>query len=121
MVAAAFRKLVVRHRWRVVGLVLILAACAFVGFRVGHGSRIATEQVSCLSAQGAISCTLGDGWVASVPLDVAWSDSGGTFHESARPKCLPPTGRGLEEPVQISWTKVDVGGIGWRQIVWVGC
>jgi hypothetical protein len=121
MAGTEFREVLVRHRWWVFGLALVLAACAFAGFTVGRGSRVATEEVSCLSAQGTIGCTLHDGWDVSVPLDVAWTDSNGTFHEGGRPRCLPPTGRGLEGPVRIAWTKVEAGGSGWRQVVWIGC
>lgn len=91
------------------------------GFATGRGSRVVTEEVSCLSMEGQIGCTLSDGWDVSVPLDVAWTDAHGTFHEEGRPRCLPPTGRGLEGPVRLAWTKVEAQGIGWRQVVWVGC
>jgi hypothetical protein len=77
--------------------------------------------VGCLSAEGVISCTLSDGWDVSVPLDVAWTDAAGSLHESGRPDCLPPSGRGLEGPVRISWTKVDVDGTGWRPVLRVAC
>ncbi|MCW2773462.1 MAG: hypothetical protein JWN91_1788 [Nocardioides sp.] len=111
-------KAVVRRRWAVAGLVIALMAVAFAGFAVGRGSRVVTEDVGCLSAEGVIGCTLRDGWDVSVPLDVAWTDAQGTFHQGGRPQCLPPTGRGLEGPVRIAWTKVEAGGIGWRQVVW---
>jgi hypothetical protein len=99
----------------------VLVAVAFAGFAVGRNSRVVTEEVGCLSAQGTIGCTLHDGWDVSVPLHVAWTDANGGFHEGGRPDCLPPTGRGLEGPVRIAWTKVKAGGTGWRQVVWVGC
>lgn len=117
----ALGEVLVRHRWAVLGLVLALAACLFAGFRVGRGSQVATEEVSCLALRAQIGCTLHDGWDVSVPLDVPWTDSSGTFHESGRPDCLPPTGRGATGPVRVVWTKVEVGGSGWRQVVWVGC
>jgi hypothetical protein len=121
MAATALEEAFVRHRWWVAGLVVALAASAFVGFTVGRGSPVATEEVRCLSAEGTIGCTLRDGWDVSVPLDVAWTDSKGVFHDDGRPDCLPPTGRGRSGPVQIAWTKVEAGGVGWRQVVWVRC
>ena len=102
------------------GLVLVLAACVFAGFTLGR-SRVATEDVSCLSVERQVGCTLKDGWDVSVPLDVSWTDAGGVFHQSGRPDCLPPTERGLVGPIQVAWTEVDVEGTGWRQVVWVGC
>lgn len=45
----------------------------------------------------------------------------GTFHEGSRPECLPPTGRGLEGPVRITWVPVEADGMGWRQVVAVTC
>lgn len=118
---ATLQQAPLRRRWLAIGLVLALGFPAFVGFVVGRGSPVTTEEVSCLSAQGTIQCTLSDGWDVSIPLDIAWTDAGGAFHEDGRPDCLPPTGRGLEGPVRIAWTKVDAGGVGWRQVVWVGC
>jgi hypothetical protein len=91
----------------------VLVAVAFAGFRVGRDSKVATEEVSCLALEAQIGCTLNDGWDVSVPLDVSWTDSSDTFHESGQPDCLPPKDHGA--------TKVEVGGSGWRQVVWVGC
>jgi hypothetical protein len=59
-------------------------------------------------------------WTYGVPLDVAWT-SDGTFNEGGRPECLPPTGRGLTDVVQLTWVEVDAGGTGWRDVVAVGC
>ncbi len=97
----------------------VAVACA--GFAVGRSSRVVTEEVSCLSAQGTISCVLHDGWYVSVPLRVAWTDANGGRHEGGRPDCLPPSGRGWEGPVRLAWTYVEVDGTGWRQVLWVGC
>jgi len=110
-----------RTRWAVPLAVLVLAVVVFVGYMAGRSERVVTEEVGCLSAQRVIGCTLSDGWDISVPLDVAWTDVSGMFHESGRPDCLPPTGRGLEGPVRISWTEVEVDGMGWRQVLQVAC
>ena len=101
--------------------VLMLVAVGFIGYTAGSNSRVVTEEVGCLSAEGVIGCTLDDGWDVSIPLDVSWTDAEGTVHESGRPECLPPTGRGLEAPVRVSWTEVDVDGTGWRQVLHVAC
>ena len=77
-----------RYHWALLGLLLALVAVAFAGFAVGRDSRVVTEEVGCLSAQGTIGCTLHDGWDVSVPLDVAWTDANGGFHEGGRPECL---------------------------------
>jgi hypothetical protein len=101
--------------------VLVLVAVGFLAYRAGSTSRVVTEEVGCLSAEGTIGCVLSDGWDVSIPLDVSWTDARGAFHDGGRPRCLPPTGRGLEGPVRISWTEVEVDGIGWRQVLHVAC
>lgn len=111
----------VRSRVLLVVAVLVLAAVALVGYLAGSTSRVVAEEVGCLSAEGVIGCTLSDGWEVSIPLDVPWTDAGGAFHQGGRPSCLPPTGRGLEDPVRVSWTEVDVDGTGWRQVLHVAC
>ena len=121
MTMTAPTELLTRRQWSTTILVVALAIGALVGFLVGHRSTLHTESVECLSAEGVISCTLDDGWDISIPLDVAWTDATGSYHGSGRPACLPPTGRGLEDPVQVAWTKVTADGVGWRQVVWVGC
>lgn len=101
--------------------VLVLLVVGFLGFRAGSASRVVSEEVGCLSADGIIGCTLADGWDVSVPLDSSWTDAQGQFHEAGRPDCLPPTGRGLEGAVRLWWTEVEVDGTGWRQVVHVQC
>jgi hypothetical protein len=102
-------------------LLLAFALIGIGGYSAGRGSRVVTEDVECLSASGVIGCTLDDGWDVSIPLDIAWTDKAGAFHEGGRPDCLPPTGRGLEGPVRVSWTEVDVDGTQWRQVLAVSC
>lgn len=57
------RDLLFGRRRAVMGIVVVLAlaACAFTGFAAGRGSSITSEDVRCLSAEGAIMCTLKDG------------------------------------------------------------
>ena len=105
------------------------AACLVLGLGIGYivgQQRPAMHQaeVTCLSAVGAISCTddpepgHGEFWV---PRDVAWTDSSGSLHMDGRPECLPPTGRGTEGPVGITWLTVEVSGTSWKQAVGVEC
>ncbi|GAA2002625.1 hypothetical protein GCM10009719_09720 [Nocardioides kribbensis] len=108
-----------RRRLLATGALVVVAAG--LGFAVGRDARVVEEDVSCLSAQGTISCELEDGWTVSVPRDVAWTDRRGAFHQGGRPTCLPPTGIGLEGPVRVWWVAVDEQGVGQRQVVRVAC
>jgi hypothetical protein len=123
------------HRSRLAGIMpgpraaAAASACLLLGLGIGYGigqQRPAMHhaEVRCLSAVGAISCTddpnAGNGEFG-VPRDVAWTDANGVFHEGDRPECLPPTGRGLEGPVDITWVEVEVSGTSWRHVVGVEC
>ena len=103
----------------------LLVLGVVVGYAVGQQRPAMKEaEVRCLSATGAISCTddadtgQGEFWV---PRDVAWVDSGGSLHVGDRPDCLPPSGRGTEGPVKITWITVEVSGTSWKQAVGVEC
>lgn len=100
-----------------VAVMLVLAA-AVLGYLLGRQDpREHVEEVSCLSAVGTISCELEDDWTIAIPRGVTWTDVHGAVHEGTRPECLPPTGRGLEGPVRITWVPVDVdGGAGGRSL-----
>ena len=104
-------------------------ACLVVGLGLGYAvgqqrPAMHEAEVGCLSTVGDISCTddpdpgHGEFWV---PRDVAWIDPNGSFHMGDRPECLPPTGRGVEGLVGITWVKVEVSGTSWRQVVGVEC
>jgi hypothetical protein len=102
----------------------LLAAVAIgvvlAAFAAGQRNpRVVEEDVRCVSGQGTISCELSDDWHVGVPLDVRWVDVSGGSHEGDRPECLPP--RGLEGPVRVAWTPVEVDGMGWRQVLSVTC
>jgi len=71
------------------------------------------------SAEGAMSADDGD-WTYGIPLDVAWRDGRGTYHDSGRPECLPPSGQ-EQGPVQLTAVPVDVGGVKFRQVIFVDC
>ena len=105
-----------------VGAVVLVLAAAVLGYLLGRQDpREHVEEVSCLSAAGVISCELEDDWTIAIPRHVMWTDVRGTVHEDTRPACLPPTGRGLEGPVRVTWVPVEADGMGWRQVVAVTC
>lgn len=109
-------------RLPVVAAVLLLVVVALLAYWAGRSqSRVVEAEVGCLSAVGTISCELPDGWTVGVPKDVGWTDIRGASHEDGRPACLPPSGRGLEGPVRLSWVPAEVDGRSWRQVVWVTC
>jgi hypothetical protein len=110
-----------QRRWSALALAGALLVGAIAGYLLGHRTALHTESVRCASALGSITCTMKDGWMVAVPLDLSWTDAAGSLHDGGRPVCLPPTGRGLEGPVEIAWTKVEADGASWRQVVWVGC
>ena len=95
------------------------------GYAVGQRHPALDEaEVSCASAAGTISCTddaeSGNGEF-SVPRDIAWTDASGSLHMGGRPECLPPTGRGTEGPVEITWLTIEFSGRTWKQAVGVVC
>ena len=55
----------------------------------------------------------------NIPLDVAWTDAQGGFHEGGRPDCLAPTGN--VGPITFGSVDVSENGASWRQVVWVSC
>jgi len=98
----------------------VAIGAAFAAFAVGQRNpQVVEEEVRCVSAEGTISCELSDDSYVSVPLDVRWVDASGRAHEGDRPECLPPTG--VEGPVRVAWTPVEVDGLGWRQVLSVTC
>ncbi len=98
----------------VVGASLVLAAGALRG-RTEEFDVTARP----FSSPGAISVT-SDGWTYSIPTDVAWRDRSGSFHDSGRPDCLPPSGA-QEGPVRIKARLVDADGVQFRQVFYVDC
>jgi hypothetical protein len=101
-------------------LAAVVIGVFFAAFAAGQRNpRVVEEDVRCLSAEGTISCELSDDSYVSVPLDVSWVDVSGRSHEGERPECLPPTG--VEGPVRVAWTAVEVDGLGWRRVLRVTC
>ena len=98
-----------------VGSLLIAVA---IGVAAGRVSTVTMHQAVPMSAPGAISIEA-DGWTYGVPMDVAWVDRTGSWHEQGRPECLPPEGTSV--PVRFASVDVSIGGAGWRPVVWVSC
>ena len=103
----------------VVVLVLIAGLAGYVLGTIRSGASIHTGRG--YSAEGAISL-IGDDerWVYAVPLDVSWTDAQNSRHDGGRPACLPSTGVEVG-PITFAATEVSVGGVKWRQVVWVSC
>lgn len=121
MTAWADRSVQVRARWAVLAVALITVVAGSIGFALGDRAAAETEDATCHSGTSVITCTLGEGWDVSVPLDVTWSDARGTFHEGGRPSCLRSRGDQVVEQVGLTWTEVEVDGRGWRQVLQVQC
>lgn len=96
------------------GLATAVSAAADV---VRPDKYVVTAKVQ--SAEGAMSADDGN-WTYGIPLDVAWRDGQGAYHDSGRPECLPPSGK-EEGPVQFTAIPVDVGGVKSRQVIFVDC
>ena len=93
------------RRWRLVAaaLALVVLSC-LVGMAWGQRNPVVhVDEATCLALEAQIGCVLPDGWDIEVPTDLPWTDARGAFHESGRPECLPPTGRGASEPVLLDW------------------
>ncbi len=55
----------------------------------------------------------------AIPLDVAWKDSSGGWHQGDRPSCLPATI--TSAPVTFAAVKYELDGNGGYVVVWVDC
>ena len=119
--ASLGRRLLVARSGLLASIVLALVA-GLAGDVVGIArSGVSIHTGMGYSAIGAISLTgADDRWVYGVPLDVSWTDARGNWHERGRPECLPPTGVEVG-PINFAATDVHVGGVRWRQVVWVSC
>lgn len=107
---------------------LAAAACVVLGLGVGYAAgrerpAMHEEDVYCLSMVSGSSCSdepdsgHAEFWVSP---DVAWSDAGG-LHHGGHPACLPPTGRGTQGPVSITWVTAEFEGRSLKQVVGVSC
>lgn len=58
----------------------------------------------------------------AIPLDVAWLDVYGAWHEGGRPQCLSESKLGSFVPVRFGYDWVGgPNGVSWPQVVWVSC
>lgn len=108
-------------------LLISLIAGAFVilgigGYVVGrHHPAVTVRHGHALSAQGGISVGEHGMGTFSIPLDVTWIDSTGSYHSDGRPECLPPVGLG-EIAVTFATVKIkDPSGSRRDQTIWVDC
>jgi hypothetical protein len=108
-----------RRRGRLVAaLALVLVSC-LGGIAWGQRHPVVhVDEATCLALESQIGCLLPDGWDIGVSTDLPWTDAGGVVHESGRPECLPPTGRGASEPVLLHWLETAADG---RYVVEVTC
>ncbi len=97
----------------------VVAALAVGSSFAVRGDRTFDVTATASSASGAISVEA-EGHTYGIPLDVAWQDARGAFHESGRPECLPPSGK-EEGPVRFLATAVDADGLKFRQVFFVEC
>ena len=106
-------------QWPFVAALSVLGLGLLVG--VVLGVRLAGPQTLhglAHSAEGAISAEA-DGWTYGIPLDVAWTDQTGSWHDRGRPACLPPSSADI--PISFQAVGATAGGVGWRGVVWVDC
>lgn len=95
-----------------------VAAVVFVGVdAVRPDEYVLTAKP--FSAQNQIGVTA-QGWTYDIPTDVAWRDALGAFREGGRPDCLPASDE-EEGPVRFTAVPVEVGGVEFRQVVFVEC
>ncbi len=104
------------RRYLALALAGVLLVGVVVGYWIGAGRTGVTEHVGrAYATEGQIGIQTDD-WTYSVPLDVNWRDTVGTWH-SGRPSCLPPgTDR---QGVRFAAVPVDVAGV--RQVVAIFC
>ena len=111
-----------RTRWMgAVGVVALVAiSSGWIGLRVGQNHRPAvrwhTGFASSMPEQIAAEA---DGLAFRIPIDVAWFDSKGSYHDGGRPSCVSEIGH--IDRVRFAETEVDVRGFRSHQVVAVSC
>lgn len=95
--------------------ILLLSGCA--------SPSETTMRSAMIHSAYSISSEPIDGWTYGIPLDVAWTDADGSFHQTGRPACLPIDSgpSGMVGPITFASVNVVVGSSSWRQVVWVSC
>jgi hypothetical protein len=112
-----------RSRRRLVPLLVTAVLVLFVVvYLAGRGDASTTiRHGQALSAPGDISVEVDGSIGYTIPRDVAWVDSAGSYHADGRPECLPPVGIGTI-PVTFATVEVkDPSGYERHQTVWVDC
>jgi hypothetical protein len=99
------------------GLLLLVGVA---GFAIGANKPSTTMRTALIYSSGSISSMPIDGWTYGIPLDVAWTDASGSYHDHGRPDCLPPA-IGLIGPITFATVEASAGGVSWRPVVWVSC
>lgn len=103
-------------------IALVLSAALLLVSSCGAPSEL-TMRSAMIHSANTISSEPIDGWTYAIPLDVAWTDASGSFHQSGRPTCLPVDSgpSGVVGPITFASVNVAVGGSKWRPVVWVSC
>ena len=121
MTAGARRPFTTRHLGGllVTGLALTVAVAALLGYVFGALTSGVSLHTATVGSEARGIFVHEDGLTYNIPLDVAWTDAQGGFHEGGRPDCLAPTGNA--GPVTFGSVDVRENGASWRQVVWVSC
>jgi hypothetical protein len=111
------------ERWRLVaGTALLVVLAAVTGHAWGQReAEVTVRHGFALAMEGGISVSTHDDGSGdfSIPRDVPWRDSAGSFHEHGRPECLPPVGIGS---IEVTYATVRVPSeYGGDKTVWVDC
>lgn len=97
----------------------LLLLAGVVGYAIGASNSTTTIHKAMVYSMDSISSVPIDGWTYGIPLDLAWIDASGSFHEHGRPDCLPPSG--LIGPITFASVEANIGGTVYRPVVWVSC
>ena len=97
---------------------LLLAGIA--GYAIGASKSTTTIHRAMVYSVGTISSVPIDGWTYGIPLDIAWTDGNGSYHDHGRPDCLPSS-IGPIGPITFASVEVSAGGVSSRPVVWVSC
>lgn len=99
-----------------------VVALVLAAYWAGRGHPpVTVRHGNALSAVGAISVEVDGAIRFSIPTDVAWIDSAGSYHQDGRPECLPPVGIG-NIAVTFATVKVKDPSAAQRdQTIWVDC
>jgi hypothetical protein len=102
-----------------IAVVALVAIAVWIGHEAGASrSAVRWHTGNAYSTPGQIEVSAG-GWSYDIPLDLQWEDNNGSFHESGRPACLPPTFS--VSRVRFAEIDVKVEGTKLRQVVFVSC